>query len=292
MSEPTQNRGEAPAFFSAEVARSQRFYFDLNPPKRRLIVICGGMEVCSESYAIHRLKGFPFLCLEYVLHGKGELTINKQSRELTPGTVFVYGPGIAIDIVSDIKHPMTKYFVCFAGRNAGDLLALAALQPGEASEVSPTIALVNLFEEMIEAGQHGGPLGQSLCLSLLRSLLLKLSASAAPVSNTKSAAFVTYRRCRQTAEEEFLCLRTLNEFAERCRLDPAYLCRLFRLYGHESPYQFLQRLKMHHAATLLQETGCSVKEAGLAVGFTDQLHFSRAFRKILKVAPTMLRRIR
>ena len=285
-------KGELPSFFSAEVGYSQRFYFDLNPPKHRLVVVCGGLEICSDNYAIHRKEGFQFLCLEYVLHGAGTLAINAMNRELTAGCVFAYGPGVSIDIVSDPKHPMTKYFVCFAGRGATELLASAKLRSGDASEVSPTFALVRLFEEIIEAGLLGEPAGQSLCTWLLRSLLLKLAVASAPLSNTKSNAFMTFRRCKQLAEEQFLRLRTLDDFAEKCRIDPSYLCRLFQAYGHESPYHFLLRLKMHHAATLLQQSGISVKEAGLSVGFSDQMHFSRVFRKILKVSPTVLKGIR
>jgi AraC-like DNA-binding protein len=288
----TPKTREAPAFFSSEVGYSQRFYFDLDPPRSRLAVVCGGLEICSENYAIHRRNGFQFLCLEYVLQGAGMLSINDTDHELNAGSVFAYGPGVPIDIVSDAKHPMTKYFVCFAGRGATELLGTAGLRSGDVSEVSPTFALVRLFEEIIEAGLHGGPTGRSLCVALLKSLLQKLSVAAAPSSDARSAALLTFRRCKRFAEERFLRLRTLDEFARRCGLDPSYLCRLFQLYGHETPYHFLLRLKMHHAATLLQYSGVSVKEAASAVGFADQMHFSRVFRKILKVAPTTLRGIR
>jgi AraC-like DNA-binding protein len=288
----TPKTREAPSFFSSEVGYSQRFYFDLDPPRNRLTVVCGGLEICSENYAIHRQDGFQFLCLEYVLQGSGALSINAADHELSAGSVFAYGPGVPIEIVSNAKHPMTKYFVCFAGRGAAELLGTAKLRSGEVSEVSPTFALARLFDEIIEAGLHGGPAGQSLCVSLLKSLLQKLSVSAAPLSDTKSAALQTFRRCKRFAEERFLRLRTLDEFAEKCGLNPSYLCRLFQIYGHETPYHFLLRLKMHHAATLLQDSGVSVKDAASSVGFADQMHFSRVFRKILKVAPTTLRGIR
>jgi AraC-like DNA-binding protein len=291
MSNILQTR-ETPAFFSSEVGYSQRFYFDLAPPRSRLAVVCGGMEICAESYAIHRQDGFQFLCLEYVLQGSGTLSINAVNRELTAGSIFAYGPGIPIEIVSNPKHPMTKYFICFAGRGATEILDSAKLRLGDASEVSPTFALARLFDEIIEAGLLGGPTGRSLCLSLLKSLMLKASVATAPFNDSKSNAFQTFRRCKRYAEERFLRLRTLDDFAEKCRIDPSYLCRLFQMYDHETPYHFLLRLKMHHAANLLQDSRVSVKEAGLAVGFADQLHFSRVFRRILKVPPTALRGIR
>jgi AraC-like DNA-binding protein len=288
----TPQTSKTPSFFSSEVGYSKRFYFDLAPPKHRLAVICGGLECCSENYAVHRQDGFQFLCLEYVLQGSGTLSINAINHELSAGSVFAYGPGVPIEIVGNAKHPMTKYFICFVGRGATESLALAKLGSGSISEVSPSFALASLFEEVIEAGLHGGRAGETLCISLLKSLLVKLSMTAVPHSDTKSNAFLTFQRCRRYGEERFLRLRTLDDFAEKCRIDPSYLCRLFQTYGHETPYRFLLRLKVHHAATLLQHSGMSVKEAGLAVGFADQMHFSRVFRKILKVPPTTLRAIR
>ncbi len=281
-----------PAFFSSEVGYSQRFYFDLDPPKNRLSVVCGGVEICAENYAIHRQEGFQFLCFEYVLQGSGSLSINAVNRELTAGSIFAYGPGVPIEIVSDPKHPMTKYFICFAGRGATEILTSAKLRSGDVSEVSPTFALTRLFEEIIEAGLLGGPTGRSLCRYMLKAHLLKASVAEAPFNDSKSNGLQTFRRCKRYAEERFLRLRTLEEFAEKCRIDRSYLCRLFQTYGHETPYHFLLRLKMHHAANLLQDSGLSVKEAGLAVGFADQMHFSRVFRRILKAPPTTLRGIR
>jgi transcriptional regulator GlxA family with amidase domain len=67
---------------------------------------------------------------------------------------------------------------------------------------------------------------------------------------------------------------------------------LFRRYDHESPYQYLLRLKMNYAAERLQQTGVLVKQIAEEAGFADAFHFSRVFRKTLGLAPKDFKRLR
>jgi AraC-like DNA-binding protein len=75
-------------------------------------------------------------------------------------------------------------------------------------------------------------------------------------------------------------------------MDAAYLCRLFQRYDHQSPYQFLLRLKMNLAAEWLQPPDALVKQVAEHAGFSDQFHFSRAFKSVFGVAPDIFRRLR
>jgi AraC-like DNA-binding protein len=75
-------------------------------------------------------------------------------------------------------------------------------------------------------------------------------------------------------------------------VDAAYLCRLFRRYDHQTPYQFLLRLKMNLAAERLQNPGVLVKQVAAELGFHDPFHFSRAFKSILGLSPEAFRRLR
>lgn len=80
--------------------------------------------------------------------------------------------------------------------------------------------------------------------------------------------------------------------AQECHVDAAYLCRLFRRYGHQSPYQYVLRLKMNAAAELLQKPDALVKQTAKQIGFSDPFHFSRAFKSVFGLAPDAFRRLR
>ena len=79
--------------------------------------------------------------------------------------------------------------------------------------------------------------------------------------------------------------------AAACRLDAAYLCRLFRRFDHQSPYQFLMRLRMARAAELLQDANRLVKQVAHELRFSDPYHFSRAFKRVYGVPPEQIARL-
>jgi AraC-like DNA-binding protein len=87
-------------------------------------------------------------------------------------------------------------------------------------------------------------------------------------------------------------LQTLEQIASECHVNNAYLCRLFRRYDNQSPYQYLRRLKMNHAAECLQKPGALVKQVAEDSGFTDPFHFSRVFTSVFGLSPTSFRGLR
>lgn len=282
----------APDFFSRDVAKARRFYLDLNPPKQRqLAVICGGLEHCTPGYAIHR-ETFPFFSIEYVARGKGRLRLNGEQHELHPGRLFAYSPGIAHDIRGSGTDRLVKYFVNFAGSGAPGLLQRCGLQSGQTACVYPADTLVALFDELIASGLRGGRDGNALATKLLECLALKIGGARAPLAGAETVAFSSYQNCRRHLEENFLRLRTLEQVAFECHTSVTYLCRLFRRYDDQSPYQYLLKLKMRHAAELLQRSDVLIKKVADETGFADPFHFSRVFRSVLGLSPAQFKALR
>jgi AraC-like DNA-binding protein len=282
----------APEFFSPQVSEARRFYLDLNPPKSKpLVVVSGGCEHCVPDYAIHRAT-FPFPSIEYVARGRGSVKLNGREHKLQPGRLFSYGPGVRHDIAADPADPPVKYFVDFAGRQATDLLNVCHLPPGSVLQIFPPNEIQNIFDELIYTGQRGSRRSAVLCAKLLECLALKIAESRAPLEGAETLSFTTYLQCRQHIQQHFQRLRTLQQIARESHVDGAYLCRLFQRYDHESPYQFLMRLKMNLAAEWLQKPGALVKQVSEEAGFSDPFHFSRAFKNVFGVAPEAFRRLR
>lgn len=281
-----------PDFFSAQVSRARRFYLNLQPARgTALAVVCGGVEHCAPDYAIRR-ETFPFYSLEYVARGEGHLKLGRHSQALRPGMIFAYGPGVPQYITASPQKPLVKYFVDFAGGRAAAWLQQAGLAPGQLSQVYPPNEIEPLFDELIRNGQRGTRHAPELCRRLLDCLGVKLLEAHAPLNGTDSLAFATYQHCRQFMQEHFPRLRTLEQIGRDCRVDRAYLCRLFRRFDQQSPYQYLTRLKMNAAAAQLQQPGALVKNVAADLGFTNPFHFSRVFKSVFALAPEAFRRLR
>jgi AraC-like DNA-binding protein len=282
----------APEFFSSDVATARRFYLDLNPPKHRpLVVVCGGLEHCMPDYAIRR-ESFPFFSIEYVARGRGQVRLKGRTFPLQPGRLFSYGPCIPHHITGGDADPLVKYFVDFSGTKATALLRSCGLSTGRVSEIFPANVLQPLFDELIQAGSQTRRDSAILCAKLLECLALRIIGAHAPLAGAETLAFTTYQQCRRHIEQHSLRLRTLEQIAGECHVNNAYLCRLFRRYDQQTPYQYLLRLKMNYAAERLQQPGTLVKQVAAESGFADPFHFSRLFKSVFGLSPDSFRRIR
>lgn len=95
----------------------------------------------------------------------------------------------------------------------------------------------------------------------------------------------TYPRLRQP-------LAVVCGGCEHCHIDTSYLCRLFKRFDSQSPYQYLMRLKMNAAAQRLHAPDALVKKVAYELGYADPFHFSRAFKKVFRISPETFKGLR
>ncbi len=89
--------------------------------------------------------------------------------------------------------------------------------------------------------------------------------------------------------ENFAENLSTGDLAEMAGLSTSHFERRFRSAFGSSPRQYLVRIRIEHAAKLLQETEKTVSEIAHECGFYDHAHFSRSFRRIMNVSPSAYR---
>lgn len=277
----------SPHFFSPQVVRAARFY--LPPEGEAPALSAAGFERCRPGYRVCR-EDFSFRALEIVSDGAGTLDLAGRSHPLSRGTVFTYGPGIAHGIAASPRG-LGKYFLNWNGPAGGALLSEAGMPPGTVLHIASPAELEPLLSELIRNGLKNSAYSRKICFSLGELILLKIRENALPFPGRNSRAYGTFRRCRDTLEENFSRLGSLEEVARACGVDQAYLCRLFQSFAHQSPYRYLIRLKLNRAAELLHDPDTLVKQAAFAVGFSDPFHFSRLFSKAFGLSPSAYSRL-
>jgi len=84
---------------------------------------------------------------------------------------------------------------------------------------------------------------------------------------------------------------TLSDIAEAVHLSPFHLTRLFKQALGVSPHQYLIQVRVNSARSLLTAGSGerSLAEVASAVGFADQSHLTRHFKRLLGVTPKQLR---
>ncbi len=86
-------------------------------------------------------------------------------------------------------------------------------------------------------------------------------------------------------DRNFLEVRTIKEVAAACHVSVGHLTRSFLRFGYGSPYRYLTRKKMLHAAALLDSGVLLVREVANRLGL-DPFQFSRVFKRVHGISPS------
>lgn len=279
-----------PRYFSRQVIDAQRFYLNLRKDVvDDLAVMSGGLEKCSPDYDNERTS-FAHPCIEFVVRGSGTVRFGEVSHPLTPGTVFAYGPRLGHRITSAPSSPLWKYFVVFTGVKSLALLERCGAGSGSVGLIAQPERVQSVFDDLISQGLGDHADRDLQCATILQYLVLKIGELYRPSDDTGAKAFATYERVRRYIAERFENHTSLTAIATACEVDEAYICRLFRRFGRESPFQYLLHLRLNRAAELLQTTEILVKDIAASLHFTDAFNFSRTFRHSFGVSPNEFRR--
>ncbi|MHB1558952.1 MAG: helix-turn-helix transcriptional regulator [Isosphaeraceae bacterium] len=253
----------------------------------RLVVVCGGREVCAADYDVDRTD-FPYHGLEWVERGRGDVWLAGRHHRLGPAAVFCYGPGVRCRIRSNPADPLVKCFLDVTGADAVAMMAVGRLRPGRLAGVASPAGLSEVFDAMHRDATRPIADAHPLAAAHLRVLMLKIRAGRAPLRAQGTLRQETFLRCRQFLQDHFREHRDVESAAAAIGVTSTYLCRLFREHGEASPYQYLLRLRMNDALDFLLASGGQVKQTSFACGFRDPSHFARLFKQVHGLTPREL----
>jgi AraC family transcriptional regulator len=155
----------------------------------------------------------------------------------------------------------------------------------------PLIEQIGLaFVSELEAG---GVAGRLYAESLARTLvlhLLRLSSTASLVSPS-SYRNLTPRQIAMLRDYIYDRLDqdiSLSELAASIDLSVSYFTRLFKQSLGLAPHQYLITCRVERAKSLLLKNDLTLAEVAHAVGFVDQSHLNRHFKRMMGISPGML----
>jgi AraC-like DNA-binding protein len=97
-------------------------------------------------------------------------------------------------------------------------------------------------------------------------------------------------RARDAMDRAYAQPLDVAALARVAHVSEAHFIRTFRATFGETPHRYLQRRRVERSMFLLRETGRSVTEICLDVGFTSLGTFSRTFHEIVGEPPSAYRR--
>ncbi len=82
---------------------------------------------------------------------------------------------------------------------------------------------------------------------------------------------------------------SLMVMAETVQMSPYYFSRLFKQSTGSTPHQYLLKCRTEQAKQLLKTTTLSLSEIADQVGFVDQSHLNRHFKRHFGISPSQIR---
>lgn len=82
---------------------------------------------------------------------------------------------------------------------------------------------------------------------------------------------------------------SLTALADAAGLSMYHFAKAFKQSTGATPHQFVLDRKIERAKALLRDPNRSVLEASARTGFVDQSHFTKIFRRLVGVTPSVYR---
>ncbi len=190
--------------------------------------------------------------------------------------------------------------IALTGHSAGaHLVALVGTDPQWLAGAGLSFAdIAGVLSREVVRAQAGGKLyAESLANILAVHLLRNYSSRAAAVAATHAPAPPPSHRSRAVADAiafiqaNYAREVKLEDVAAAVHLSPFHLARLFKQVSGQSPHQYLVQVRVNAARSLLSAGSGqrSLAEVAAAVGFSDQSHLTRQFKRHFGVTPSQLR---
>jgi AraC family transcriptional regulator, arabinose operon regulatory protein len=243
------------------------------------------------GYRVVAADGSRDLVVGVCAGGSGFFEYAKTRREIAEGLAWASAPGIPYTYGSDGESPWSLYWLRATGARISWIRNMLV---GEGSdpvfpfgELFPVASLFEEIMDILEAGRAKKDLDRAaLILGHLAAALLSGRPQAGEREETADERIDRVASWIETHPSSDLRVSAL---AAMCNLSAPYFSACFRRRTGSRVLDFIARSRMGQARRLLEETSRPVKDIAASLGYSDQLYFSRSFRKAYGCPPLAMR---
>lgn len=226
-----------------------------------------GYEDCNKGHFYGPAVRTHWL-IHFVVSGHGYYRINNKEYKIGPGEMFVIPPFEETFYQADNKKPWTYIWIGFTCD--GPL-------PTDLGDVIRCPEAIEIFNSMKNCDTFDS--GKRAYLSA------KLWELFALLLRKKKPETHYVQKAIDCIHSEYMQGITVEQIADRLKLDRCYFSTMFKKRMGVSPKQYLTNYRMSIAATLMTDNSTSVTVAACSVGYSDIYNFSKAFKRHFGVSP-------
>ncbi|MDE6617306.1 MAG: AraC family transcriptional regulator [Lachnospiraceae bacterium] len=254
-----------------------------------------GWEQCDPSHSFGPAARNHFL-FHYVISGTGLLMAMNSSGEsvqysIKSGQGFMLFPQQICTYIADSKIPWEYVWLEFDGLRVKQTIEMAGLNinnpiyKARYKDIAQTMK-----EEMLYIINHkdASPFHLIGHLYIFIDALLR-SSNSTQITKGNTLRDFYIKEAISYIEQNFQNEITIEDIAKFCGLNRSYFGKIFHENIGKTPQEFLISYRMTKAAELLKLTDLPIADIGNAVGYPNQLHFSRAFKNVYGKSPRQWR---
>lgn len=253
-----------------------------------------------------------FFELIYIMEGTGQETINQQTFNYVPGRLLLITPE---DLTTfHITTPTKMLLICFndiyirSAAFSGNerereawikrlefILQHANHEPGCVLPNQPHKMLAKtMVETLVTEYQHCDLYSKELIQQMVNSLIILVARSIAqrlpdkftPVADKKTLDIFQYIH-EHIYEPEQLKVSAICQYFN---ISPNYLGKFFKKQADETLQQYIQHYKIKMVETRLLHSDMRINEIVNELGFTDESHLNRLFKRYKGMSASMYRK--
>ncbi len=250
-----------------------------------------GWEQCESAHSFGPATRNHYL-FHYIISGMGTLMADDskgvtQTYSVKSMQGFMIFPNQITTYIADKNLPWEYVWVEFDGLRVKSILESAGFTSDSPIYHARSKDLrEEMMHEMLYMTQNrnSSPFHLIGHLYLFLDYLTRSSASTHIQQGSQLRDFYIHEALH-FIEHNFQNDISVEDIASVCGLNRSYFGKIFKEAVGKSPQDFLLNYRMAKAAELLKLTQLSIGDISNAVGYENQLHFSRAFKNIYKESP-------
>lgn len=249
--------------------------------------ICIGHYFCNIPYEVDRTRYDSFLLL-YTKAGRGLVTVEGSSTELTPGSVCLidcYKPHSYLAL-----SEWELFWVHFDGASARSYFEYLTDQPSFHTILKNPLLYEQDFLRLHELFISRDSMPEALLSQLISQLLTRLAIDDEQEKSSHKTAPSFIDDTLKYINRHLASDLDVNFLASRVSLSPFYFSRKFKEETGYSPYQYILTSRINLARFYLKSSADTVKNIGYSCGFQSEHSFCTAFKSETGMTPSEFRR--
>ncbi len=273
-------------------------------PRKVLSMQCAKNDVINECYItdigyypkashhyVKRNPGVDQNILIYCIEGRGWLHCARGEQVISAGNFFILPAHEAHSYGADNNNPWTIYWLHFKGKIANAMcFSLMGKLNSNRGVVKYSEQRIAFFDEMYSNLQRGYShdhiVYANLCLPHFFASFRfdeKFDFSKTEVKKDTAGVAIDFM------QHHIAGRLTLHEMAAHVNLSASHFAAVFQKATGFAPIEYFNHLKIQRACQYLQFTDDRVKEISAAIGIEDSYYFSRLFKKMIGMSPSLYR---